>query len=257
MVRIAAVQRAPLFDDPEAAVGVMRGDLRWAADENIDLIVFPEAFLYGYGHDAQTVERRAIALQDSSFRSLLAASAESPAVAVVGFFERRGDVIFNSAAVVQGGTLLGLYAKHHPSEHGVTAGSSMPAFSLGPTSFSINICADANHRETAAKAAATGASILAYPLNNMLPRATAERWRTKSIENLIGRARENSVWTVSADVVGRVGDLISFGCTAIVSPDGVVEAQVPEERAGRITIDTDRASDESPQLTGPVTGVRQ
>src|ERR1017187_10024819 len=76
-----------------------------------------------------------------------------------------------------------------------------------------------------------------YPLNNVLPPATAQRWRERSIGNLLSRARETGCWVVSSDVVGVCGGQVSFGCTAIVSPAGEIRARVPEGRTGRILLD--------------------
>ena len=98
-------------------------------------------------------------------------------------------------------------------------------------------CNDANYPAAAWRARDGGANVLCYPLNNMLVPATAERWRARSIGNLIARARETRCWVVSSDVVGTSGGQVSFGCTAIVGPAGDIRARVPEGETGRILLD--------------------
>lgn len=48
MVRVSAVQAAPLLFDPEATLDRFEAWLEKAAQDNSDLVVFPEAFLGGY-----------------------------------------------------------------------------------------------------------------------------------------------------------------------------------------------------------------
>jgi hypothetical protein len=42
---------------------------------------------------------------------------------------------------------------------------------------------------------------------------------------------------VSADVAGTCGGKVSFGCTAMLSPEGEVKARVPEGTLDRIVLD--------------------
>lgn len=117
-------------------------------------------------------------------------------------FERRANAVRNVALVLHAGQIIGVYAKAHPNEDGVQAGDDMPIFEAGGARFAVSICNDANYPDLAQRARKSGASVLCYPLNNVLPPATAERWRERSIGNLIARARENSRWAISSDVTG-------------------------------------------------------
>jgi predicted amidohydrolase len=42
----------------------------------------------------------------------------------------------------------------------------------------------------------------------------------------MARAVENSVWVIRADVTGRSESLVSYGCSGIVDPDGMVPGSV-------------------------------
>jgi predicted amidohydrolase len=236
-VRVAAFQMPPVFDDVRAAVAAIRQSVSWAADQGAGLAVFPEAYLHGHSYDRDTIARRARSLDDPEVVELVEALRGFPVTVVAGMFERRGNSLRNVALVLRAGTVAGVYAKARPNEPGVDAGEDMPAFDAGGTRFAVNICNDANHPALAQQAADGGASVLCYPLNNALPPAVAERWRERHIGNLVARARETRCWVVSSDVAGACGDKVSFGCTAIVSPEGEVKARVPEGTVGKIVRD--------------------
>ncbi len=77
-----------------------------------------------------------------------------------------------------------------------------------------------------------GARLLCYPLNNMLAPTTAERWRERGVSILKQRAIETGYRVASSDVVGRSGDLVSYGLTCVVRADGEVLTRVPEHEEG-------------------------
>jgi predicted amidohydrolase len=227
----------PILDDARAACAVVTADVSWAADQSAGLAVFPETYLCGHSYDRETIARRARALTDPEVRGLAVSLRGFPVTVVVGMFERRGNFVRNVALVLRAGEIAGVYAKGRPNEGGVEAGDDMPVFDADGLRFAINICNDANYPDLARRAREEGASVLCYPLNNVLPPTTAARWRERSIGNLVARARETGCWTVSSDVAGTCGSRMSLGCTAIVSPEGAIRARVPEGTAGRILLD--------------------
>lgn len=236
-LRIAAFQRAPLFDDIPGVLARLRADLAWCAAQAIDLAVFPECYLQGYASDRATIARRAIGIDSDAMQGLLAITAGSGTDLVLGFAERRGAGFYNSAAVLGSGALRGVYAKTHPNEPGFDAGAGYPVFDLGGWRYGINICNDANFPEAARAIGEQGAGLLCYPLNNMLRPAVAEAWRSRSLDNLQARARETGCWVASADVVGAHEGRTAHGCTCIVSPGGEVVARVAEGAEGVAVFD--------------------
>lgn len=235
-MRIAAVQCAPVFDDAEATSAIVVERLRWADANHVDLMLFPEAWLLGHAYDPGTIQARADGAR-SALPALCARIAGYGATLVLGSFERVGEQVFNSAVVIEHGRIIGRYAKAHPNEDGVTPGTDFPIFARSGLRWGINICNDANYPDAAARLAEQGASLILYPLNNLLRPETAERWREKSLANLVARARETGCWVASADVAGAASDRLSHGCTAIVSPTGEVVARVPEGVEGGALFD--------------------
>jgi predicted amidohydrolase len=244
-MRVAAFQLRPVLDDARAACDAVAANVSWATEQGAGLAVFPEAYLHGHSYDREVIARRARALTDREVRELAGALRGFAVTVVVGMFERRGNSLRNVALVLRAGEVTGVYAKARPNEKGVEAGDSMPVFQAGGLAFAVNICNDANYPDLARRARQAGASVLCYPLNNVLPPATARRWRERTVGNLVARARETGCWVVSSDVAGTCGDQVSFGCTAVVSPAGEVSARVPEGETGGIvvTVSGDRAGE--------------
>jgi 5-aminopentanamidase len=237
LVRVAAFQMRPILDDARAACAAMTANVSWAADQGADLAVFPETYLHGHSYDRETIARRALALNDPEVRGLAESLRSFPVTVVAGMFERRGNSLRNVALVLRAGEIEGVYAKARPNENGVEAGEEMPVFEADGQRFAVNICNDANYPDVAQRARAGGASVLCYPLNNVLPPAAAEQWRERSIGNLVARARETRCWAVSSDVAGACGTRMSLGCTVVVSPEGNIKARVPQGTTGRIVLD--------------------
>lgn len=236
-LRIAAFQRHPVFDDIQKTTAQLHIDLRWCQDQGVELALFPECYLLGYASDAQTIAQRALAIDSPTFTHMLLELSAFNTDIILGFFEQRVTGIFNSAAVLRQGRVMGVYAKRHPNERGVLAGTASPVFDRSGFSYGINICNDANYPDYAADIRQQGAHLLCYPLNNMLSASTADKWRSKSIDNLRQRAMETGCWVASADVVGAHEGKISHGCTCIIAPDGSIAARVEEGSEGVIVFD--------------------
>lgn len=127
---------------------------------------------------------------------------------MVGTFDLVDGQVFNGAFVMEADQVVGRYAKAHPNEPGATAGSDFPTFLQSGVRYGMNIRNDANHPEAAQSTADQDARLIPYPLNNMLRSETADRWREKSLANLIDRARQTGCWVASTDVTGTSGNLI-------------------------------------------------
>ena len=86
--------------------------------------------------------------------------------------------------------------------------------------------------------AAQGAAALFVPTNNGLPPTKAGPELVDHARNVdIARAIENSVSVIRADVAGRTPDLVSYGSSGIVNPDGMVLQSGRRLRAGLVVAD--------------------
>jgi 5-aminopentanamidase len=232
---VAAFQMPLPSDERLLNLEMIQQKLRWAETQEIQLAVFPECFLTGYFTNASDATRVSLELQSDEFQDVLEQFERYNCTVLLGLIERQGNNLFNTAAVISSGNLIGVYRKTHPNEKCFAAGREYPVFDVQNTKLGINICFDANFPEAAARVAQAGAKMIVYPLNNFLPEETAMRWREKSTENLRLRARETGCYVVSADVAGRNGSSLSYGCTQMIDPAGELLSSVPELETGVIT----------------------
>jgi predicted amidohydrolase len=143
---------------------------------------------------------------------------------IVGFTEIVGaGKLYNAAAVLYDGRVVGIYRKRHPAirRSVYSAGDQSPVFSVGPLSFGIMICNDSNYPDLATDMVARGARAIFLPSNNSLPPERANVVASSRAID-IARARDNKVLIVRADVAGRAADRVSFGSSAIVDACGTV-----------------------------------
>jgi 5-aminopentanamidase len=231
-MRVGTLQKTVAYDKLEVMTeGILR-DLHYCDVHALDIVCFPECYLTGYYLGLEEITRYALSLDSVEFKTFLGACSSFRTTFIIGLIEKTDTGFYNTAIVVSKGNLLGTYRKTHPNEKHFLAGENFPVFQCNSVTFGINICNDANYPDAASVLAKQGARLLFFPLNNRLPQAVATTWRTKSLENLQRRAKENNCWVVSSDVVGGKDSWLSYGCSQIVSPTGNVVGCVPEGQEG-------------------------
>lgn len=234
-MKVAAFQKRHSEQHLQQRIQVILRDFERCDAEGVDIVCFPECYLTGYYLGLEAITRHAVSPQGPEFREFLKVCSSFKTTVIIGFIEKTSDGFFNAAAVISRGKLLGCYRKTHPNEKHFLPGKDFPIFQQHGATFGINICNDANYPDAAFALSKQGASIIFFPLNNMLPKDIASKWRDKSPENLCLRARETKTWVVSSDVTGRSDDCLSYGCTQIVSPEGESIVSVPEQQEGFVS----------------------
>ncbi len=149
--------------------------VRSAASKGAQIILLPELFerqyfcqerQYEYYDFAKTIE------ENDAVKHFTKVAAELNVVIPVSFYEKEGNVLYNSVAVIDAdGTVLGVYRKTHiPDDHFYqekfyfTPGNT--GFKVWETKYGcigVGICWDQWFPETARSMAVQGAEILFYP----------------------------------------------------------------------------------------------
>jgi predicted amidohydrolase len=189
-------------------------------------MVLPELFNTGYAFaDKRELEKLAEPAEGgNTIERLARSSAETGTTYVAGFAEAAGGKFYNSAAVVSGGELVGVYRKTHlfykekflfePGDTGFRV------FDVGKAKVGVMICFDWIFPEAARVLALKGAQVIAMPANLVLAFAP---------KALPVRALENKVFTVLANRIGaerRRGLSYRFtGRSQIASPRMEILAQ--------------------------------
>jgi 5-aminopentanamidase len=244
-VKVAAYQAPLLPAGSMAALGLVRTRVEWCEAEGVTILCCPEAVLGGLADYAEHPTEFAIVVDGSRLDSALAPLASNTVTTIVGFTELAdGGRLFNSVAVFQRGSVVGLYRKLYPAINRSVyeAGRDVPVFHIGELTFGIVICNDSNHFEPARLMAAQGATALFVPTNNGLPLTKARVELVSQARNVdILRAVENRMWVIRADVAGRTDELVSYGSSRIVDPNGMVMQSARQLSEDLIVVEIDTA----------------
>lgn len=233
-VIIAACQTGEIEGDIDFSLNTILHYSNKAQTQNAKLLCFPECFLQGYVVGERT-QRLAIDLSSSSFKKILNQLKDITPILIIGLIETDGQSLFNSVIVVREGKLIGCYRKVHlfGQENQIfESGSDFPIFEVDGLKFGINICNDLNFSECAKSVSKQNAHLLVCPCNNMMSLQKAEEWKHKHNEIRSALCLGTGLWLASSDVTGERNGKISYGPTAVISPEGNVVSQIPLLKEG-------------------------
>lgn len=224
-MRVLVRQTASAAGNVEAAFADVACGLRTAAAAGAGMAVFPELFLPGYNHaDVAALAQPS----DGPWIARLCALAREARVGLtVGYAERDGDRVFNSAiALDAAGAVLARYRKiqlYGPREAALfTPGDRYEVFEFAGRRAALLICYDIEFAGHVAALAARGVELLLVPTANMDPFDHVPRLTVPS------QAVNHAVAIVYANYCGTEGDLTYCGGSLVVAADGAVLV-----RAGR------------------------
>lgn len=224
--RVAVAQLDAVAGSPQRNLGRIEALLR-QLERKVDLVVFPELYLTGYGLGPRLTELAEP--PDGAMVGRLADLARRHETAlIVGFPERAGSSIYNSAAVIdERGHLAGVHRKIHlfdQERETFAAGQEPVVVQLKSVRVGICICYDLEFPETARMLALKGAELIAVSTANMRP------WEEQQDVYCRARAMENQVFLAVANRVGTEGPIEFFGRSAIVGPMGELLVRAPDGR---------------------------
>src|SRR5919199_61017 len=216
-----------------------------ARNRGADLTVFPELSLSGYAVGEFDAD---VAIEAQSEHIISLAEEAGETAVVVGFCEEgRGFHIYNSAAYLEGGSLLHLHRKLYLPNYRIyeerkhyNPGQSMRAFDTKFGRMAMLICNDAWQPFLPFIAVQDGAQVLvipadsgSYPYPELLD--TRDYWR--GITRFYARMLESYVIFVNR--VGKEENLVFWGYSHVVDPWGTVVAEGPLYEEALITADID------------------
>lgn len=226
-IRLRVVQNAPVLGDLDANLAAHRAALADAADDGMDVVVFPELSLTGYAL-ADLADPAALDPGHPRWEDVLALSTEVDAV--VGFVERGADGwLRNAAAYLSDGRALHVHRKTYLPTYGpfdegrhFVPGDRLETFDAPWGRGALIVCEEAWHPAVVHAAAATGAGLL-LAISNAPGRGPRDAgWESQRAwrEILSAYARLYAVWIGLANRVGWEEGFIFGGGSAIWGPDG-------------------------------------
>jgi len=227
-MRLAIWQGNSPASDLESACAQAESALAAGAAMGAAVLVLPEVWLPGYNQP--DIPARALTLDSAPLRRLAAAARHHATALVVGYAERDGDRLYNSAACFgPDGALLCNYRKvqlYGPREAALyTPGDTLPTFRLGAETVAILICYDVEFAPHIKSLADRGATLILVPTANMAPFSHVPRATVPAM------AASHGVSIAYANFCGTEGDLTYVGLSTIAGPHGEILAQAGETPA--------------------------
>lgn len=261
MVKVAAVQMK-CTDSREQNIENAINMVRIAAEEGANVILLPELFERPYFCQERNYDYYAYAEEpraNAAIKALMPVSEELGVVIPVSFYEKCGNLLFNSVEIIDCGKLKGIYRKTHiPDDHYYqekfyfTPGDT--GFKTFKTTFGtigVGICWDQWFPETARSLALNGAEILLYPTaigsEPILDTDSSGHWQRV----MCGHAAANLMPVIAANRVGtetvkptaangnQSSSLTFYGSSFIADGTGAIIRSLDKEEEGLIFAEFD------------------
>jgi predicted amidohydrolase len=228
-VRIGHYQCVCHQGDFEKNLQTVVHGLELAAEARLDILSFPESFLTGYFREEDEARANSFAVDSPQMNEVLQRTAHFPTLFMVGFNEQRGDKLYNTVAVIDGGRVLGRYSKAMPIHGYFVPGREFPVFQKKGLTFGVVVCADGGYIEPTRILTLKGARLIFAPHFNFVG-DPIQHYQTVRSDH-VARAIENGVYFLRANnvVPGRqlegLRDLgYGYGDSYLLNPNGQVVA---------------------------------
>ena len=224
-MRLAILQMQAKAGDVAANLARIERAAQDAAAQGADLLVAPELAVTGYGA-GEAMTALAEPANGPAARRLAALSARLGIALIVGFAERDGGTVWNSALYIDGNRAPVTYRKAHlygPYERGLftPAPPTATVFEHRGVKTGMLICYDVEFPETVRRLAQAGVALVIVP--TALP--VSDHSELIARKMIPVRAFENQVFVAYANHCGA-DPLFSFaGQSVIAAPDGSLLAE--------------------------------
>jgi 5-aminopentanamidase len=248
MTTIVCQQLAPVIADLEANRAQSVSAIAAAVDDGADIVLLPELVTSGYVFEsAAEAASVAITPDDPLFAAWAAEAARGGAVVIGGFCERGEDGLsYNSAAIIDGSGVLGVYRKVHLWDREKLwfgAGAAPPrVFDTPAGRIGVLVCYDLEFPEMPRMLALAGAELIAVPTNWPFgERPDGER--PPEVTIAMAAARVNRVSVACCDRTGTERGQAWTAGTSIIDENGWVLTSQTGVGAARATVDLTRSRD--------------
>ncbi|MCH8826405.1 MAG: NAD+ synthase [Chloroflexi bacterium] len=231
----------------DVAVGDLEGNAKKiieyigrAREVGADLVAFPEMAIPGYPPEDLLFKPQFIRENLARLEQITAAS---KGIAVVtGFIDSDRDV-YNAAAFIYDGQLIGKYHKMYLPNYGVfdedryfKTGTKCPVYTINGTPVGVNICEDIWYATGPTVVQRAAGAELIVNINGSPFHAGKRSFREKMLAT---RAADNGLFVAYVNLVGGQDELVFDGDSMIYDPEGEAVAHASQFREELLVADLD------------------
>jgi len=263
-VTLRVVQHRPVLGDLEANLSDHRARAVAAAEEGVDLVLFPELSLTGYAL-GDLVDAVALEPGHPRWPDVLALSDRVDIA--LGYVERGpGGYLYNAAAYLHRGELLHSHRKTYLPTYGpfdeqrfFSPGRAIETFDAPWGRGALVVCEEAWHPAVAHGAVALGAELLCVSSNAPGRGPDGGDWESQRGWRgiLASYARLYAVWVAYANRVGYEEGFVFGGGSAIFAPDGTEVAVADPLEPDELTAVLDPATQRRARIANPAHGIER
>ncbi len=224
-IRLAAAQLNPIVGDIAGNAAKVQTTLSECRKRNVQVVAFPEMVLSGYPPRDLLLKTQYLDDLDNHLRQLVPET--KGLTAIIGTVMRTGDV-FNAAAVIHDGTLLGYVPKTNLPNYQVfdekryfQSARERVVFKTDLLTFGVAVCEDLWYPRTVAQLAECGIELLVVV--SASPFCVSKPVERRTL--LSARAADHSVSVLYSNQVGGQDELVFDGRSMVVGGDGEVLAE--------------------------------
>jgi len=245
-LRVALAQVNVTVGDLEGNSRKILAAMRQAYEARAHIVCLPELALTGYPPEDLLLKPGFVADNLRKLHELVSESHRMPELtAVIGFVDRDHD-IYNAAAIISGGKLVGKYHKHYLPNYGVfdenryfQAGRLAPIFVIHDVHVGVNICEDVWYPSGPMTMQAQAGAEVIININGSPYYADKGTFRE---EMLATRAADNGVIVAYLNMVGGQDELVFDGGSMVFNEQGALIARAKEFEEDMLIVDLDTAS---------------
>ena len=245
-LRVALAQLNVTVGDLQGNTRKILDALRQAHAAGAHVVCTPELALTGYPPEDLLLKPGFVADNLERLQELIDASRSLPELtAVIGFVDRDHD-IYNAAAIINNGQLVGVYHKHYLPNYGVfdenryfEAGRKAPIFLINGVHVGVNICEDVWYPSGPLPMQALAGAEVILNINGSPYYAGKGDFRE---EMLATRAADNGVIVAYLNMIGGQDELIFDGGSMVFDEQGKQIARAKQFAEDLLIVDLDTSS---------------
>jgi NAD+ synthase (glutamine-hydrolysing) len=245
-LRVALAQLNVTVGDIDGNKTKILQAMRQAHAAGAHIVCFPELALTGYSPEDLLLKPSFVTANLTALNELIASSDEFTGLtSIIGFVDRKHD-IYNAAAIVHDGQLVGTYYKHYLPTYSIfdeyryfKAGQQAPLFLINGVHVGVNICEDVWYPTgPMATQAHAGAEVI-ININGSPFHTGKDQFRKDMITT---RAADNGVIVAYLNIVGGQDEVVFDGGSMVIDANGKLIARAKRFEEDLLIVDMDTAS---------------